>query len=186
MGNIFQGAVVRLRAVEPGDWETHFIWDLDTESARHSSEITPPISSVATREWAERESRRLPDHDNCRFQIENSEAELVGTLNIHNCNLRAGTFKYGIAIRPEFRRRGYAADALSIVLRYYFQERRYQKVNAEVYSFNSPSMALHERLGFVLEGRLRRMIYSGGEFHDLLIYGLTREEFDAANWSVTP
>jgi len=47
-------------------------------------------------------------------------------------------------------------------------------------------MALHERLGFTLEGRLRRMIYTEGTFHDKLIYGLTQEEFAAATWKPNP
>ena len=59
---------------------------------------------------------------------------------------------------------------------------RYQKVNAEVYAFNEPSMRLHERMGFTLEGRLRRMIYTGGEYHDALFYGMTREEFESSAW----
>ena len=41
-------------------------------------------------------------------------------------------------------------------------------------------MRLHERLGFTLEGRLRRMIYSNGQHHDLLYYGITAEEFAQA------
>jgi RimJ/RimL family protein N-acetyltransferase len=89
---------------------------------------------------------------------------------------------YGLSIRPAHRRQGYAFEAIPLVLRYYFHERRYQKVNAEVYAFNDASVHLHEKLGFVLEGRLRRMIYTNGQFHDALFYGMTREEFDARNF----
>ncbi|WP_268251865.1 hypothetical protein [Litorilinea aerophila] len=32
-------------------------------------------------------------------------------------------------------------------------------------------------MGFRQEGRLRRMIYTGGQFHDVLLLGLTAEEF---------
>ena len=85
---------------------------------------------------------------------------------------------YGVAVHPDHRRKGYASEAVRLVLRYYFHERRYQKVNASVYSFNQPSIQFHERFGFVLEGRLRRMIYSSGEYHDELIFGMTREEFE--------
>jgi RimJ/RimL family protein N-acetyltransferase len=46
----------------------------------------------------------------------------------------------------------------------------------EIHEFNTPSIRLHEQLGFVKEGRLRRMIYTGGRFYDALLYGMTREE----------
>ncbi len=59
------------------------------------------------------------------------------------------------------------------MLRYFFHELRYQKVTAQVYSFNAPSIALHERLGFQVEGRLRRMIFTHGRHFDELLYGMT-------------
>jgi RimJ/RimL family protein N-acetyltransferase len=116
------------------------------------------------------------------FQIEQLDSELVGNINVHTVNRRCGTFMYGLSIRPTLRRQGYGSEAIGLVLRFYFHERRYQKVNAEVYGFNEASIRMHEKLGFVLEGRLRRMQYSGGQYHDSLIYGMTREEFDAREW----
>jgi UDP-N-acetylglucosamine:LPS N-acetylglucosamine transferase len=56
---------------------------------------------------------------------------------------------------------------------------RYQKVNADVYSFNKTSAHLQERLGFTLEGCVRRMVYTQGKHYDLLVFGLTAEEFAA-------
>ena len=147
-----------------------------------TDEVWFPTSRAFVQDWAEREAKRREEDDAFRFQIESLAGELVGTINTHSCNLRCGTFNYGLAIRPDQRRKGYASEAIGLVLAYYFGERRYQKVNAEVYSFNQPSIALHERLGFMLEGRLRRMIYTGGVFHDALVYGLTQEEFAAKPW----
>ena len=183
MANIFEGSLVRLRAVEASDWEHHYQWDRsDTDSGRLTDEIWFPSSAVSAREWAEREAKAGGEGDVFRFQIETLNGELVGSINTHTVNARCGTFMYGISIRPQHRRKGYASEAVRLVLRFYFHERRYQKVNAEVFSFNQPSIGLHERLGFTLEGRLRRMIYTEGQFHDALIYGMTREEFEAKAW----
>lgn len=178
MPNIFEGKLIRLRAVEASDWENHEQWDRDTDLARLSYEIPFPSSILTTRQWAEREAQRGAENDTFRFQIVTLDGTLAGNINTHTCNLRNGTFMYGLVIIPQHQRKGYASEAIRLVLRYFFQERRYQKCNAEVYSFNAPSQRLHERLGFTLEGRLRRMIYTDGEFHDALIYGITREEFD--------
>lgn len=183
MPNLFQGSKIRLRAVEAADWVFHHQWDQDTENGRLTDEVWFPNSSLSAQAWAEREAKQRPENDGFRFQIVTlADDQLVGTINTHSCNPRCGTFMYGLAIHPDHRRKRYASEAIGLVLRYYFDERRYQKVNAEVYSFNSASIALHERLGFTLEGRLRRMIYSGGSFHDALVYGLTQEEFAAVAW----
>lgn len=179
MTNIFEGKLIRLRAVEPDDWQNHREWDQDTETARLNYEIPFPQSTLRQRQWAEREAQRPPDNDIFRFQIETLDGVQVGSLNTHTTHLRNGTFSYGVSVMEPHRRKGYAAEAIRLVLRYFFHERRYQKCNAEVYAFNEPSQKLHKALGFTLEGRLRRMIYTGGAFHDALIYGITREEFDA-------
>ncbi|MBZ0300036.1 MAG: GNAT family N-acetyltransferase [Anaerolineae bacterium] len=182
MTNVFQGAQVRLRAVEVADWEVHYDWNFDSDNGRFTDEVWFPSSREQVRAWAEREAQSEGQGDAFCFQIERLDGTLVGTINTHGCNPRCGTFRYGLAIRPEHRRQGYASEAIRLVLRYYFDERRYQKVNAEVYSFNEPSMRLHERLGFTLEGRLRRVVYTQGQFFDALIYGMTREEFDSQVW----
>jgi RimJ/RimL family protein N-acetyltransferase len=83
-------------------------------------------------------------------------------------------------------RKGYASEAILLVLRYYFLELGYQKVTATVYSFNTPSISLHERLGFQPEGRVRRTVYTQGQHFDELIFGMTREEFEAQHLSIGP
>jgi RimJ/RimL family protein N-acetyltransferase len=44
---------------------------------------------------------------------------------------------------------------------------------------NEASIQLHRKLGFVEEGRRRRQVFFNGKFHDDVLFGLTREEFEA-------
>jgi RimJ/RimL family protein N-acetyltransferase len=177
--NIWQGRLVRLRAVEPGDWQAHWEWNLDSDAARHAYSVPFPSSREQVRQWAERESLDGPQRDAFRFQIETLDGALAGTLNTHGCDPRHGTFGYGLAIRPEHQRRGYAAEAIDLLLRFYFTELRYQKATVSVYSFNEPSIRLHQRLGFQQEGRVRRRIYTRGQFWDEIIFGITDDEWAA-------
>jgi RimJ/RimL family protein N-acetyltransferase len=38
---------------------------------------------------------------------------------------------------------------------------------------------MFQKLGGVEEGRRRETVYSGGKYHDEILFGLTREEFEA-------
>lgn len=176
--NVWQGQKIRLRAVEPSDWEVFHANDSDTERQRSGYQIPFPRSQTGSREWAEREAKAPGENDQYRFVLETLiDPVVVGTLNTHGCNHRNGTFEYGIALfRPHWGK-GYAKEAIRLVLSYFFNELRYQKCNATVYEFNVPSMRLHESLGFQLEGRIRRNIYTNGKYYDELIYGITGEEF---------
>ena len=37
---------------------------------------------------------------------------------------------------------------------------------------------MHEALGFQIEGRPRRNVFTGGAYHDEVLLGMTRDEFD--------
>jgi RimJ/RimL family protein N-acetyltransferase len=173
----WQGRLVRLRAMEPSDWEAYHAWNQDDEQARLLYSIPFPRSAEAMRRWAERTATQEPDGDNFRWVITDLSGAVAGDLTTHDSDRRHGHFSYGISVAREHRRKGYASEAILLVLRYYFLELRYHKATVHVYDFNKPSLALHTKLGFREEGRLREMIFTNGRYHDKIIYGMTAEEF---------
>lgn len=180
MGNVWEGKKVRLRAVEPSDWEHFFNWNFDSEQARAVDRVWPPQSAEAARRWAAEQSTAKFGDGDFRWIIETSDGQFAGCINTFDCDRRTGTLKYGLAVHPGFRRQGLASETIALVLRYYFRELGYQKATVLVYSFNAASIRLHEKLGFQPEGRLRRVVYTRGQYFDELYFGLTREEFAAA------
>jgi RimJ/RimL family protein N-acetyltransferase len=176
--NFWQGQLVRLRGVEPSDAETFARWNLDSETARELDFVWPPVSLALVRKDLEELSLKRLDGDAFTWVVEDASAAAVGSISTHGCNPRTGVFGYGLSVAREHRRRGYATEAVMLVLRYYFQELRYQKCLVGVHSNNPASVALHEKLGFVREGTLRRMHYTGGRFHDAYHYGMLKEEWE--------
>jgi RimJ/RimL family protein N-acetyltransferase len=177
--SVWVGEKVRLRGVVPEDWRQFFEWNMDSETARLLYFVPFPLSAELVQKRTAERSLAFPRDDVFEFVIESLAGEWVGSLNTHSCDPRCGAFRYGIAIRREHWRVGYASDAIRLVLRYYFNELRYQKCNVEVFEYNEASLRLHERLGFQIEGRLRRTTYTDGKYYDALQLGLTAEEFFA-------
>lgn len=179
--SFWSGDRVRLRAVEPDDWPVFDKWNQDVDQSRRLDHVHPPMSRHALRAQVERYAGERPDDDTFRFIIEDYSGTVVGAIATHDCDRRVGSFTYGINILPEHRRQGYASEAIRLVARYYFRELRYQKLTVGIYAFNEPSIRLHESLGFVREGRLRRMGFTDGRHFDILMYGITAEEFALGN-----
>lgn len=178
MKRYWEGHRVRLRALEPSDAMRHLELDRERDVDRNLDAIMPPNSLARAEKWAREVSEQGFSNDEFFFEIEALDTgEFVGSISTHHCDPRVGRFSYGISIRAGARRKGYASDAICLVLRYYFLERRYQKCDVGVFSFNESSAKLHERLGFQLEGRRRRATYTGGAFHDEILFGMTIEEF---------
>ena len=180
MRSIWEGERVRLREIEPEDWTVYAAWNRDDEQARNLEAIPFPQSDARVRAWAEKEAQREQKDDRKRLVIVAQDSGgVVGDITIHTCDPLAGTLSYGISVLESARRQGYASEAIRIVLRYYFFERRYQKANVSIFEFNEGSVVLHQKLGFQSEGRLRRTVFSNGRFWDELLFGVTIEEFSA-------
>lgn len=177
--NIWRGQKVRLRPIEQKDLDALITSpeEPDTEIDRYEDHIHFPHSQTQGRDELAKLGQPRDD-DTYFWMIEDHNGNHVGYINTFDTNRRVGTFKYAIIIKRPYWGNGYGPDAIKILLRYYFRERRYQKCTVLIYSFNQRSLHLHQKLGFQLEGRLRRMAYTNGNYYDEIYYGLTAEEFD--------
>ncbi|MGN9782005.1 GNAT family N-acetyltransferase [Nonomuraea sp. ZG12] len=178
MTSIWVGERVRLRAIEPDEGEALLAFEEDTDAARNAFRIHPPRSAERARQWAAELAAKEPDPDEFRLVIADRDGDTpVGVILTHTVDRHNGTFLYGISIGTPHHRKGYAGDAIVLLLRYMFQERAFQKADAKVYASNEASLALHRRLGFVEEGRRRRARFAAGRYEDEILFGMTTEEF---------
>lgn len=178
--HFWQGELIRLRTIEQKDIDADVqsVTEVDSDAERYQSELPFPYSREPDRSELERLRNRKEGDDSFFWVIENLEGENVGCIKTFDCERRVGVFKYAIMIRRPYWQRGYASEAIKIVARYYFRELGYQKLNSLVYSFNERSLRMHEKLGFVFEGRLRRTAYTNGRHYDTIVFGMTSEEFE--------
>lgn len=176
--NYWEGKKVRLRGLEPEDVDFFYNWNLETETQRNLAWIWFPTTKTSQIEWIKKESINKGESDEFFFVIENKAGKQVGSISSNTVNKIDGTFRYGIGIIESARQKGYAKEAIIILLNYFFNELRYNKVNACVYEFNEPSKILHEKLGFKKEGELRQVKYTDGKYWNELIYGMTKNEFN--------
>ncbi|WP_026424230.1 GNAT family N-acetyltransferase [Actinokineospora inagensis] len=176
MSSLWTGARVRLRGVEPEDWQTFQAFADHTGDMRAVDRVYPPRSTRWYRETTT--GRATAPGEDLDLAIESRETgHLVGSLSTAGVDRRAGRFSYGIGIGHPHQRRGYASDAVGLLLRYMFGEQRFHKCEVKVYEFNEPSLALHRSLGFTVEGRLRAHEFFGGRHYDAILLGMTLPEF---------
>ncbi|MFF5585587.1 GNAT family N-acetyltransferase [Streptomyces hygroscopicus] len=176
MTSFWTGKRLRLRGIEPDDW-TAFM-HLAEDEERLGDLLNPPRSAESFRAWAKEQGTATSDGDCFQLAVEALDTrELVGAVGAHHADPRAGWFEYGITISAGQRRKGYAAEAAALLLRFMFAERRYHKCEARIFAHNEASLALHRQLGFVEEGRLRERVFMDGQHRDLVIMGMLADEF---------
>lgn len=182
MRDMWTGDRVRLRGVEPEDWEGFRSLARDSVGARNADQVEPPRSDESFRSWTAGRAGRPPGGEAFRLVVEGlADRAFAGSVTVGETDSRAGRFRTGIEIAPGQRRKGYAAEATELVLTYMFAEQRHNKCEVEVYAFNDASLALYLGLGFVEEGRLRQHEFFAGSHHDVVLLGITAAEYWATH-----
>lgn len=166
----FEGALVRLRAVEEEDLPriNELFWDPDVTQYL---DVVWPEPLAGTKEWWER-SR---EQGIVVFAIETLPGEFVGACELGARDERTRSAVLGIWIGKPFWGEGYGSDAVRTLARFGFQEMNLQRIRLLVQESNPRAKAAYERVGFKEEGRLRRAAFIGGRHVDLIEMGLLAE-----------
>ncbi len=174
----WQGEKTRLRPWRLEDAELRFMASLDSPTVAHYQDgIELPTSVELQKQWLEK-TAGLKDDGMIRFAMENLDGVTVGWVTLHSRDQKNGTFGFGVAVYRDYRGHGNAVDAVRTILKYGFWEQRYQKCNSMCLHTNKASIRMHQKLGFIEEGRIRRTCFYNGQYHDDVLFGMTREEFD--------
>ncbi len=109
---------------------------------------------------------------------------LVGQANLSLNDSESREAEWGFFVDPALRGRGIARNMLCALLAMAFDKMGLQKINASVLDHNVASLELHKRFGFTEEGRRSRHSNVNGAWRDLVLYGMTREEWLIAKTSL--
>jgi RimJ/RimL family protein N-acetyltransferase len=183
----WQGQLTRLRPLKMEDAEASWLTMLDSPSRKLLQlGVELPVT-------VEQRAEHMARYAGCQdvdglilFTIETLEGENVGGLSYHSRDRKNGHFSFGVTIGRPHWRKGYAADATRILLRYGFLERRYHKCNSACIASNIASIKLHQALGFREEGRIRDEVFYNGRYCDGLYFGLTFDEFEESDGPYRP
>jgi len=117
------------------------------------------------------------DRDSARFSVERKETgELAGFITYSDLEPRLGA-TIGIAIAKPFWGTGVAFDAQEVLLRFLFLELGLRVVHLWSHSGNPRAIALAEKAGFSVSGRIREGMYKNGELLDTVVMSLLREAY---------
>lgn len=174
----WQNDLVRLRALIPEDWE-YSLTDLYDSKARRMLQYELELPPVLSEHQAgvQKYSNFDPASGRLMFAIETLDGTYVGALNLNSIDERNGTFGIGMQIGVEHRGKGYGTAAMRILLGYAFFERRLNKYSCSVLDGNIGSATMLKKLGASQEGVRRQEVYTDGRYMDVILYGLTKDEF---------
>ena len=87
----------------------------------------------------------------------------------------------GYTLHPDYWGRGYVPEAARALIDLGFKGLGLHKIELTCFGYNLQSQRVAEKLGFILEARIRDRKDAQGNRCDSLIYGLLRSEWEQMN-----
>jgi RimJ/RimL family protein N-acetyltransferase len=172
------GRLIRLAAPDPDrDAVEMAAWSRDTEMLRlMDDDPARPWSPSLLQERMSQE----PTLDHFWFMVRRLEDDrLIGEAGLGGISWVHGEAWLYISLGDRSCwGKGYGTDAVRVLLRYAFEDLNLTRVSLGVYDYNPRAMRVYEKVGFVHEGRLRQIVRRDGGWHDEIVMGVLREDWE--------
>lgn len=174
------GDRVRLRAVAEDDLPRFVTWLNDPEVTQGLSRVSP-LSIEEERRWFG-EATRKDDFERPLAIDARSEGAWVhiGSCSFFHHDSMGQQAELGILIGDKaFWDQGLGTETMRLLMKHGFDTLNLRKITLRVLEFNQRALKVYERVGFVLEGRLRQDAFRRGKYWDTLVMGILRSEWSA-------
>jgi diamine N-acetyltransferase len=164
-----------LRAIEPEDVDTLFIWENDLANWRVSGTKAPFTRNLLL-EFAQ-SPQDIFMYKQIRFMIcENESNRSLGTIDLFDYDPINRSVGVGILIQGSSDKgKGYATDALNLVQKYGKEVLDLRNIFASMHESNEISVKLFEKCKYQKVGTKKMNLFSNGIWENELIYQLIIE-----------
>ena len=173
------GPNLLLRAPEPADIDLIFRWENDV-SIWHLGNTITPYSKFAIEQFVLNTDNDLFSSKQLRLMIDwhNSETgtATIGSIDLFDFdphNKRAGV---GILIDESLRQKGFASEALSLLIEYCFNTLNLHQLYCNIEQSNLNSIRLFTKAGFLNCGNKKEWLLREGKWKDELMMQLINEK----------
>ena len=137
---------ISLRTIESSDLD--FLLNLENDrSLWKVSGTTRLFSEKEIRNYISHAKEDIAISEQFRFVID-MDGLAVGCIDLYEYNWIKQTAGVGIVILKEYRRKGFAKQALVSLIKYAWEELRLQQLHTSIFADNKVSLALFKSVGF--------------------------------------
>jgi RimJ/RimL family protein N-acetyltransferase len=177
---IIRGEKVYLRPFEMSDREAYKRWRADADPmATAEFGYRAPLSDTEVDNYigARADQQGKPDYQFVICLLENDKA--IGNCMLQGHDIRRRNAELGVVIgEAEYRGKGYGTDACNALLDFAFGELGLERVALGTLAGNQSGQHAYENAGFQVEGLARHATFNRGKFHDVVLMGTVRADWD--------
>ena len=178
---MIEGELVRLRRLERGDLPLAHRWVNDREVvawARFSPDVMQSL--VELEKEFERELTGEERERTTYIVEDKASKKAIGWCVLRTWDRKHVNTNVGIVLgEREFWGKGYGTDAMRTLLTIAFDHQGWHRAELWTLAENARAIRSFEKCGFRREGIEREAAYYDGVYHDVLLMGLLKAEWDA-------
>jgi ribosomal-protein-alanine N-acetyltransferase len=170
---LLEGKSVNLRVMEREDFPLLIEW---VNKLEYWGEFFSP--SQTSRTEHEKSLSEPGQFEFKTFVIEKKDGATVGWISFfYTLHPMWKTLEIGYSLIPSERGKGYCTEAAQIVVDYLFLSKEAPCIQATTHIKNTASQRVLEKTGFRREGIMRKRSFVRGEWTDMVLFSILREEW---------
>jgi ribosomal-protein-alanine N-acetyltransferase len=166
---LLEGKLVDLRIVEKEDLPLLLEWFSSPEFAGRYN----PLDAQESKADIEKRYEKLGS-EKAWFLILKKDGSRIGFFGM---SAFRSCWEIGYVVIPSERGKGYCTEAVQLAVDYLFMSKDIVRIQAGTFPENVASQKVLEKAGFQREGRMRKEMFAWGNWADVYLYGILREEW---------
>ncbi|MEY4602390.1 MAG: hypothetical protein RL292_331 [Candidatus Parcubacteria bacterium] len=136
-----------------------------------------PHSLISEEEWIKKISKDSTKEVVLVIVLKDTD-QVIGVMGLHHINWKDRTATTGALIgKEEWRGKGYGTEAKMLFLNHAFNELNLRKICSTALEFNQLSLGFNAKCGYKEEGRQKKHVFVNGDYVDLVLTAVFREDF---------
>ena len=157
-----------IRAMEPEDLD--FLYSVENDREVWGvGNASVPYSRYVLHDYIANTSNDIYHDGQVRLILENGDGETIGMVDLVSFSAQHCRAEVSIVIHRDYRRHGYAADALRQVADYSLRTLHLHQLYAIIAEDNVASLSLFEKQGFRSSGLLKDWLFDGKKYIDAVV-----------------
>ncbi|KRE97953.1 hypothetical protein ASG89_29050 [Paenibacillus sp. Soil766] len=172
------GKKIYLRSISESDLTGNYLrWFNDSDVTEHMIKGTYPTTINDLRRYYDQVI--LSQKNLILAVIEKENDEHIGNIGLHEINFLHQNAEMGICLgEKRYWGKGMAKEAIALICHHGFQQLNMQRIELGVLATHRSAIRSYEAIGFKNEGIKRNKVYKNGEFVDVIMMAMLKDELN--------
>ncbi len=177
-------SILRLRHIQPADieWMAAMACDPEQVGTHNWAGESRSVAEVEAQLREQLESGQLQGRYNGGLVVEIDGDTPIGDVSWRPAqwgpSIKSRCPAFGIALKPEFRGRGFGSRAQRLLIDFLFErDPELERIQSDTADDNPAEQRALLKIGMTQEGVVRSAEFRDGEYHDHFLYSILRNEW---------